>query len=532
MNLKKTIMMCLPLLWLGSVATAQAQDETEAFTPTYKYRVALKDKKGTPFSLRHPEAFLSEKAIERRKRQHLKLDETDLPQTPAYLQQVEQTGVKIVNRSKWMNTLVVETPDTALLEQVAALPFVVSVEKVAQYTKPRKQSKVDRFSLIKKAETPKLDAEALDTLATEPELVLGRVIKTTQHNRFRITDDTLSREELVEQTELVGSDDETLQRVAEMYKEMTKNEKGGDVFKHPVYGYSYNQLNINHAQALHEQGFRGEGMTIAIIDGGFYNADIIPRLSHVKVLGTKDFVEPGGNVYEKQNHGMMVLTCIAANTKGELMGTAPEASFWLLRSEDGDSEQPVEEDNWCAAIEFADSVGADLVNTSLGYTNYDAPFESIKYHLQDGRTYIMSRSASLAAGKGMVLCQSAGNEGDNTWKRIGVPADAPNILTVGALRPDAVNTDFSSLGFAADGRVKPDVCAQGQQCALLASNGEISYAAGTSFSSPIMCGMVACFWQKNPHLSAFEVIDAVRALGDRYENPDNVYGYGAPDFSK
>ena len=298
------------------------------------------------------------------------------------------------------------------------------------------------------------------------------------------------------------------------------------------YGKAENQIKQLHGDVLHSQGYRGAGMTIAVIDGGFHNADIIPMLQNVKILGTKDFGGNDENVYELERHGLMVLSCIGMNQPYYMVGTAPEASFYLLRSEDSDTEQLVEEDNWCAALEYADSVGVDLVNSSLGYTVFDNPLDNVEYWEQDGKTHINSRSASMAASKGMIVCNSAGNSGNNSWKRIGVPADASDILAVGALTPKGKNTNFSSVGHSADGRVKPDVCAQGENCSLMGNYGNLTVANGTSFASPILCGMVACYWQAHPTLTAKEMIEAIHRLGDRYEHPDNVYGYGLPDFSK
>lgn len=527
-----SIKLLILMLIVWAAPTLSAQQSTDTFVPTYKYRVSLTDKKGNPFSVKHPEKFLSQKSLDRRARQGLKVDQSDLPVTPAYVERIRQTGVSVCHTSKWQNTVVVETSDKEKMEAVKALPFVKEVRLVASYTEPRPADKVDRHSLVKHTDPDGAHNSGIDTLQTEPEVVLGKVIKKNVRMRYRLQNDTLSRQDITEIEEVAAENDEQFSYVMELIKQRRASLGETDDADDPVYGKSGNQIFINHVDALHKQGYRGEGMTIAIIDGGFYNADIIPGLSHVKVLGTKDFAEAGGNVFEKQNHGMMVLSCIAANTPGKIVGTAPEASFWLLRSEDGDSEQLVEEDNWCAAIEYADSVGADLVNTSLGYTVFDNTDDNVLYSEQDGSTHLISRSASMAASKGMVLCQSAGNEGDNQWKRIGVPADADNILTVGALKPDGTNTLFSSLGMAADGRVKPDVCAQGQDCAVYASNGTVTTANGTSFSSPIMCGMVACYWQAHPTLSAFEVVDAVRRLADRFDRPDNVYGFGTPDFSK
>ena len=259
---------------------------------------------------------------------------------------------------------------------------------------------------------------------------------------------------------------------------------------------------------------------------------MIPMLSNVTILGTKDFATENGDVYAYDRHGTMVLSCIASNHPQIFVGTAPEASFYLLRSEDGDSEQLVEEDNWCAAIEYADSVGVDIVNSSLGYTLFDNPEDNVSYREQDGHTHLNSRSASMASSKGMIVCNSAGNSGNNQWKRIGVPADADHILAVGALTSSGKNTNFSSVGNSADGRVKPDICAMGEHCTVISSNGRLTYANGTSFASPILCGMVACYWQAHREMSAEDVLKAIRALGDRHDFPDNVYGHGIPDFRK
>ena len=441
------------------ISTAPA--DSVSFTPYYKYRVSLKDKSDCGFSVNHPEKFLSQKSIERRKRQGLSVDETDLPVSKKYLDQLQKAGVRVLHTSKWNNTALVQTTDTSIIEKISSLPFVVGVRKVASYTKADKPSSVNRRLLV---------------------------------NNAAASGDTLS-------------------------------DMG-------YYGRGENQIKMLHGETLHSRGFRGEGMTIAILDGGFNNADIIPMLQNVKILGTKDFAGDNDNIYEQERHGMMVLSCIAMNQPYYMVGTAPEASFYLIRSEDSNTEQLVEEDNWCAAIEYADSLGVDLVNSSLGYTTFDNPADNVEYWEQDGKTHLNSRSASLAASKGIVVCNSAGNSGNNRWKRIGVPADAENILAVGALTPGGLNTLFSSLGHSADGRVKPDICAQGENCAVMGNNGRITSANGTSFASPILCGVVACYWQAHPTLTAKEVIEHVHRLGDRYIHPDNVYGYGTPDFSK
>ncbi len=513
----KTFAFLLATLLCTLTATAQ---ETTGFTPTYKYRIQLKDKKHNPYSLKRPAEFLSQKSIARRKRQHLKLNETDLPVTPQYVEQIKAQGVAICSTSKWNNTVLVETSDTLLIPRIEALSFVSGARKVATYSRPRKKNTADRHALIKPAEPVPSPTEG-NTREDRTETV-REMFKQTHPNasadsieiavRF-FADTFMSQMRIDDQTE----DDEVAAAAEKPYNH---------------YGQAARQIEQLHGQALHERGFRGRGMTIAIIDGGFYNADIIPMLSQTTILGTRDFVEPGNDVYGEESHGMMVLSCIATNTPGTFVGTASEASFWLLRSEDGDSEQPVEEDNWAAAVEFADSVGADVVNTSLGYSKYDDPADKIKYYEMDGHTCLASNSASMMASKGMVLCNSAGNEGDNQWKLISVPADADDVLTVGALTSEGNNTQFSSLGNTADGRIKPDVMAMGQACTVLSARGTLTTASGTSFASPIMCGMVTCYWQAHPTLTALEVVKAVRALGDNVEHPDNVFGFGTPDFSK
>lgn len=461
---------------LEEVILEDEEEEDEEVDPFYRYRVYLKDKKGNGYSVSRPEEFLSQRAIDRRKRQHLSIEESDLPLTRSYLDKVERCGVRLINCSKWNNTVVVQTSDTTLMDKVNALSCVDSVRKVATYTKLPKPDK-NRKSAV---EHPDEDPQAKSFFNG-------------------IKDDLIER------------------HLTNAYK----------------YGNAYNQIKMLNGIALHERGYRGQGMTIAVIDGGFHNVDVIPYFKNVDIRGVKDFAQIGGDVYDEEEHGTMVLSCIAANCRGQMIGTAPEASFWLLRSEDGHSEQMVEEDNWCAAVEFADSVGADVVSTSLGYTVYDNKGDNIKLWELDGKSRLISKSASMGASKGMVLCQAAGNEGGyTTWKLIGAPADADDILTVGAVKPDGDITYFSSLGNSADNRIKPDICAQGEDCCVIDKSGEITTADGTSFATPITSGMVACFWQAHPDLTAKEVIALIRSYGSYAKHPNNVYGYGIPDYNQ
>lgn len=446
MNLKLWSLGCLFVLSMGQASAEKV----------YKYRVSLKDKVGTTYSIDKPEEFLSERAIERRNRQQLPIDETDLPVSGKYVDELKATGVRLVTTSKWNNTVVLEVSDTLLMDEISKKSFVTGVKKV--WVSP---DSIPPRNMKRKKE------------------VKNKVEKTDCH-----------------------------------------------------YGNALRQIEIHGGDSLHSAGFAGKGMHVAVIDAGFYNADEIKFFRKMDLLGTRDFVNPNSDIYAENAHGLMVLSCMAANLPKVFVGTAPEASYWLLRSEDNDSEQPIEEDYWAAAIEFADSVGVDVVNTSLGYYEFDEGFPAYRYRDLDGHYSLMSHSASLAADKGIVVVCSAGNSGDDPWKKVTPPGDSENVLTVGAINKNLVNARFSSIGNSADGRIKPDVMAVGVNSVVTGTDGSVSKGNGTSFASPIMCGIVACFWQACPWLTAKEVIEAVRQVGDRVDYPDNIYGYGVPNLWK
>lgn len=527
--MKQHLLLCIFSLCLAATAWAQEPDTLtteemeQANKPVlFKYRISLRDKKHNPYSLKHPEQFLSYKSIERRRRQHIKLDKTDLPVTPLYLSGIRACGVDIEHCSKWNNTVLVSTPDTSLIASIEALPYVLSTRRVATYREFIPTDQSGRYDLVRQAnekkESENVSNEDLDTKEMLHDIFLNKLKEYAS--------DTPGGQDSLN----IAVDFMVQANLQAISKENRENAQKDSL--DPVYGVANEQARQLHVDALHQQGFRGQGMTIAVIDGGYFNADIIPMLCNTRVLGTKSFVRKGDNVYEQQTHGMMVLSCMGANNPGQFVGTAPEASYWLLCSEDGNSEQMVEEDNWCAAIEYADSVGADLANTSLGYSNYDTPSDNVLYWEMDGQTRLCSHSASMAAAKGMVLCNSAGNSGSDAWRLITPPADADNALTVGAVNSEGKAAKFSSLGNTADGRIKPDVMARGVNASVLSIAGLPSVADGTSFASPILCGAVACYWQAHPQLTALQVVEAIRALGDNHEHPNNIYGYGIPNFAK
>src|SRR5512133_857767 len=301
------------------------------------------------------------------------------------------------------------------------------------------------------------------------------------------------------------------------------------------YGPSWLQTAIHNGQLLHDDGYTGKNIAIAVIDAGFAYADLLPAFNHLfengQIAGTRAFVQPGDNVYLGSTHGMSVLSIIGGIQDDELIGTAPDASFWLLRSEDAGSEYVIEEDNWIAAAEFADSVGADIINSSLGYSEFNDSLQNHSYEDMNGNTARVSIGADIAVSKGMLVVVSAGNQGNVKWKYITAPADADSVLTIGAIDPSLQVAVFSSRGPSSDNQVKPDVMALGQEIYVEGVDGNVRQGNGTSYSSPVITGLAACLWQANPGTEVMDMYSAICESSDRYYNPDYDYGYGVPDFN-
>ena len=302
------------------------------------------------------------------------------------------------------------------------------------------------------------------------------------------------------------------------------------------YGLAKTQNEMIGVNVMHDLGYKGEGMMIAVLDAGFNNVDKIPAFKPLfdekRIVGTYDFVKKETSVYEDDGHGTSVLSCMGAFLEGTMVGTAPKASYLLLRSEDAPSEYIIEEANWLFAAEYADSVGVDLINSSLGYTTFDDTKTDHSYAQLDGNTTIAARAADWAASVGIVCVISAGNDGTSAWKYIATPADADSVLTIGAVDVNKLYARFSSQGIPTDKRIKPDVVAMGQSAAVIPPNGNVSTASGTSFSSPILCGMVAGYWQANPTLTAMQVMENIRKSGSQADKPDKILGYGIPNLFK
>lgn len=427
------------------------------------YWIQFTDKASTPYSLAVPEQFLSARSLERRQKQGIALDESDLPVDPAYVSALLAAGdFELVNVSKWFNAVTIRSTDTLALDTINALSFVLQMRQ----SRPA----------------------GLDPIAS------------------------------------VG---------AVKYASFLKQEVGDEYATR--YGASFRQIEMMNGHLLHDAGAEGQGMLIGVLDSGFDQADSLHTFREMRERGgivlARDMAYHDGDVYNDNYHGRSVLSVMAGHWPGRLLGTAPGADYVLLRTEVAESEYLWEEDNWIAGAELCDSIGCDVLNTSLGYTQFDDSLTDHTYADMDGRTTRISIAATMAARKGMIPVNSAGNSGHDDWRFIGAPGDADSILAVGAVGNDRIIAGYSSYGPSFDGRVKPDVAATGYATIGLGVSGtHVQPINGTSFSGPLVAGLVACLWQLHPDRSGQEIVQAVRLSASQYDSPDDRKGYGIPDF--
>lgn len=302
-----------------------------------------------------------------------------------------------------------------------------------------------------------------------------------------------------------------------------------------AYDFPYDRpVEMLNGYSLHSQGYNGEGILIAVLDGGFDNIDEISSLYDLRnrngIKATYNFVENNNLVYNSSTHGTAVLSVLAGNLPGIIEGTAQGADYLLLITEDVRSEFPCEEDFWAAGAEFADSAGADIITSSLGYSTFDDPSLNYKYSDLDGKSAFVTRAAGIAASKGIIVFNSAGNERNKTWKRIICPADGYGVIAVGAVDGNNLISDFSSAGPTYDQRIKPDNTAMGVSVPVQTSATVTGRANGTSFSCPVLSGMTACLLQAAPEALSTDIISVLKESAHRYHNPDSLYGYGIPDM--
>ena len=432
-----------------------------------KYYIQFTDKNNSPYSIDHPEDFLTARAIQRRDKQDIPIIENDIPVNPQYLQGVANVGVQLLNATRWLNGVTVFTTDSTRIDEILALPYVENVLMLQNEGTGKKKA------------------------FFENEHIHKGVFSNAGFKQSRVTDEL-------------------------------------------DYGEARFQINQINGIPLHNAGYHGEGMVIVALDGGFKGVQENPVFDSLwadnRVLGTKDFVNIGGNVFTESQHGKNVLSTMAANYPGLMIGTAPNASYWLLHTEDVKSENVIEEYNWMSGAEFADSVGADVINSSLSYVDFDLPQWDHTYDDLDGNTAVSTIAADLAASKGILVCNSAGNSGGSSFPWNGAPADADSVMSVGAVGYDNQRAGFSSIGPTVDGRIRPVIMALGSNTVVAIGNDTIGHGSGTSFSSPIITGMSACLWQANPNMKVMDVYNAIKQSGNYAQNPNNYMGWGIPDY--
>ncbi len=431
-----------------------------------KHIIRLRDKGASTFSISNPAAYLSPRALQRRTRYQLAVDSFDLPVNKRYVDSIRAAG----------NVTILST--SKWLNQV-----------LIQTTDQSALAKINSFRFV---------------ASTQP---IG--MRMTSVDKF---------DEPIKPLEPAPATNNTSRTVADYYN----------------YGTNYQQVHIHEGEYLHNKGFRGERMQITVLDAGFSQYKTITAFDSIRqngqVLGERDFVSFDGSVNEDDSHGMYCLSILSANWPGRMVGTAPKANYWLVRTENVASEFPIEEHNWVVGAEFADSTGSDMISSSLGYYDFDDPTFNHTYAEFYRNSTMVTRGATMAAKKGMIVMNSAGNEGNKAWKYIGFPADADSVCAVGAVNATGQIAPFSSFGYP--GKVKPNIVSVGAGTVIAGFNNQPASGNGTSFSNPNVAGLIACLWQAFPQFNNMKILDAVYRSSDRYANPDDRFGYGIPNFRK
>lgn len=300
------------------------------------------------------------------------------------------------------------------------------------------------------------------------------------------------------------------------------------------YGASRSFIEQVRLDSLHKRGFKGQGVKVAVFDAGFNGVDTMSGFDSLRLSGRLfafyDYYEQDSSVFEDSNHGTSVLSVMAGYLPGIYIGGAPLAHYFLARTEVVAFEKHIEEYLWAQAAETADSLGIDIINSSLGYNTFDAGEGNYTYADMDGNTTIITKAADLAASRGILVVSSAGNEGYN---RITAPCDGDSVLCVGATNMNNQWVSFSSVGPSADGQVKPDVAALGESVPVLVPYlGTPSSGSGTSFSSPIVASLATCLQSAFPQASAYSLYQAIIQSASQYDSPDSLLGYGIPNGLK
>ncbi len=482
MKMSRKIFLLSLLFYTASAFLSKIQ----AQEPVDRWWVFFDHKKNTPFSIDKPESFLSERALEKRMKFDVPITEADLPVDPQYLERLASLNLTLRHTSRWFNAVSVEldAEDEDLMATIEALAFVSELRPVGR-----------RKNTNSALSSEKQNANRHELMARQ------------QHS--------LVEQALEHSADLMDSEDEVVDYA-------------------DYFGDSFAQLNQLCGPNLHLRGYTGEGILIAVMDAGFPDLPDFDyfntMIAEGRLVDGFNYVDNDDNLFDHHKHGRNVFTIMGAYLPGIYIGAAPDASYVLFRTEDVASERNIEEDNWIAAAERSAEIGVDVINTSLGYSEFDDGQLSYTYAEMDGNSAMITRAADIAASKGILVVNSAGNEGQGNWKYITAPADGDSVLAVGGVDVFGDLYSRSSRGPSVDGRVKPNVCAVGRGTAFINASGTVENGSGTSYASPIVAGLAACLMQANPDKSSMEIFHAIEQSASNFTSPNDSLGYGIPNF--
>jgi serine protease AprX len=426
------------------------------------------NKDTTVYKLSCPEAFFTQTALARKQKHGVKPDLYDIPVNWTYIDSLNAMGYHVIGVSKWLNGALLETHTMRSLDSIKNIGFIADACYLGTRNLMRSSREISIPDIEK--QLAKLDKKVTGT--------------------NRLTDSG-------------------------------------------YYGNATMQIKQLNLDTLHRLGFSGKGVHIAVFDAGFSNLEMINRYQRTfdkaRFNGSRNFIDPSKSVYITDDHGFIVVSCMATYMPGIHVGASPEASYYLFVTEDAKVEIPAEEIFWAIAAEFSDSVGADIISSSLGYNEFDEEFLNYTYRDLDGKTTFISKAAKLAVQKGMIVVTSAGNEGDKKWKYISAPSDVEEVIAVGGVDVMGRMAMFSSQGPTADKRVKPDVVATGEGTYTVSPAGVVYRSNGTSYAAPLVSGMIACLLQAFPNTTPAQMQAIIRLSSDRYYMADNHFGYGVPN---
>ncbi len=437
----------------------------------YGFRVTFTNKDGGGYDLSKPTDFLSSRALDRRMRQSIAIDSNDLPVVQAYIDSVLKVSTGIYHsRSKWQNNCIILVNDTSQIPKLRALSFVQSARYIAVFLSP-----------LHSISAPKM-------VQNEKKKKINSQLKSTGSIAY--------------------------------------------------YGDAFDQIKLANGDYLHDSGYRGKGKLIAVMDEGFHLVNTLAGFDSLRTSGRiidhYNFNLNQADVYGYSAHGTQILSTMAGILNGQYVGTAPDAEYALYVTENGSVEQPIEMDNLVAAMERADSVGADIITISLGYNTFDIGGLDASLSLSDidGKSSIAARGANTATQKGILVVSSAGNEGGSTWKKILTPGDADSVLTCGSVDINKNVAFTSGRGPNASGTRKPDLCMLGAPGIVFNNSGTTSAVGGTSIATPQLAGLAACLWEANPSANPYTLRQAIRQSAHMAASPNNDVGWGVPDFGK